>query len=409
MAVGALTGGIKLAGADLSAAGLVGTEWESLVAPGPTSGTPETVTSSKPKVTTSMPAQPATPRIAADARSWTWDQAEGRAREAADPGALYAAGQFHVFTTSTVHCTASDCHELWVPRFASDSPGVSGRLMGDAMPGRPAWVAPADRAIWAPAVAEIEGRYVLYFAATSGRPTETGMKCLGTAVAASPDGPFAPLPDPLQCTPGYWSIDPYPVVEPDGQWHLLWRQDDAFHITGKIVSAPLSADGLTLVPGAPTTTLLEGAFAWEAGYPDSGQGVGPIENPAMVQHPVTGDWLLTWSANRWETQAYATGLATCEGPAGPCRRVTTESPWLRTTPGPNVNTDEASGGMGGLSFTIGPERQVHAFVHAYAGAGRAPESPRVAWTYQLALDEDGSYRLTEVSSEPPEPDGAGVR
>jgi Glycosyl hydrolases family 43 len=266
------------------------------------------------------PAQPGT--------SWSWDPGEGVDREAADPGALYADGGFHVYATSATHCLRGGCRVYRVPRFGSPEPALPGRLDGDAMPGRPDWVAPDDDAIWAPAAARIGDRYVLYFAASSAGSGDAPLKCLGAAISTSPAGPFAPLPNPLHCTPGYWSIDPYPVT--DGQrWYLLWRQDDGANVTGRIVAARLSPDGLALA-GSETRTLLVGSFSWEEGYPNGTPGIGPVENPAMARHPATGEWLLTWSANRWETQDYATGLAVCAGPLGPCRRTTGASPWFRT-------------------------------------------------------------------------------
>jgi hypothetical protein len=113
------------------------------------------------------------------------------------------------------------------------------------MPGRPDWVAPDDDAIWAPAAARIDDRFVLYFAASAAGAGDAPLKCLGAAISPSPAGPFAPLPQPLHCTPDYWSIDPYPVT--DGQhWYLLWRQEDGAHVTGRIVAARLSHDGLAL-------------------------------------------------------------------------------------------------------------------------------------------------------------------
>ncbi|HEV7758627.1 MAG TPA: hypothetical protein VGO78_06545 [Acidimicrobiales bacterium] len=93
------------------------------------------------------PADPATPPAPGPATSWTWDPAEAIDRVAADPGALYAEGAFHVFTTSAVHCTAGTCTEQWVPRFTSPGLDQPGTPAGDAMPTRPAWVRPDDRAI----------------------------------------------------------------------------------------------------------------------------------------------------------------------------------------------------------------------------------------------------------------------
>jgi arabinan endo-1,5-alpha-L-arabinosidase len=341
--------------------------------------------------TTGPPGPPAT---RPPATSWSWDPREGVDREAADPGALYADGRFHVYATSATHCVSGTCQDYRVPRFTNRDLAVPGRLDGDAMPTRPAWVAPDDGAIWAPAAARIGDRYVLYFAATSRGSGDAAVKCLGVAVAGVPEGPFVPLPDPLRCTPGYWSIDPYPVT--DGhRWYLLWRQDDGADVTGRIVAATVGTGGLTLAGS--TTTLLVGAFPWEEGYPEDTPGIGPIENPAMARHPATGDWLLTWSANRWETQDYATGLAVCAGPLGPCRRISAASPWLRSSVDPSMATTARLGGAGGLSFVVGRGEQLYALLHAYRGGGQAPEARRVAWAFRVEpTGAPPGYRLIEV-------------
>jgi Glycosyl hydrolases family 43 len=349
-----------------------------------TTAPPETAT----PPTTAPPPPAPTPLT-----SWSWDPAEQVDRVAADPGALVAEGRVHVYTTSAVHCVQGACREHLVPRFESGDLSEPGRLAGDAMPERPPWVAPDDRVIWAPAVARVGDGYVLWFAATSGRPQDGRMKCIGAAVSATPDGPFSPRPEPLHCTPGFWAIDPYPVAHGDG-WTLLWRQDDADHVTGTIVAAPLQPDGLALA--GPRTTLLAGEHSWEDGYPDGRPGIGPIENPAMARHPATGEWLLTWSANLWETRDYATGLAVCDGPLGPCRRTGTE-PWLRTDSSPGFATSASLGGAGGLSFVTGPDGALHALLHAYRGAEAAAPAPRVAWAYRVEAIGSGAYRLVDIA------------
>jgi Glycosyl hydrolases family 43 len=341
------------------------------------------------------PGRPARPPAAVPpGSSWSRDPREGVDREAADPGALYADGRVHVYTTSAIHCVRGTCRDYRVPRFSSADLALPGQLDADAMPTRPDWVAASDDAIWAPAAARIGGRYVLYFAATSRESGDAAVKCLGAAVSVVPEGPFVPLPDPLRCTPGYWSIDPYPVT--DGhRWYLLWRQDDGANVTGRIVVAPLGPGGLTL--DDPPTTLLVGAFPWEEGYPQGTPGIGPIENPAMVRHPATDEWLLAWSANRWETQNYATGLAVCAGPLGPCRRVGGAAPWLRTSSDPGIATSARLGGAGGLSFVVGPGKRLYSLLHAYRDGGHAPGAPRVAWAFRVEPSgTPAGYRLVEI-------------
>jgi hypothetical protein len=237
----------------------------------------------------------------------------------------------------------------------------------------------------------------MWFAATA---AGTHTKCLGAAVAPRPGGPFVPLPRPLRCTPGYWAIDPYPVTDGE-RWYLLWRQDDPDHPTGRIVTAELRSGGVALAdPDGEPTTLLVGRYPWE----DGGRGIGPIENPAMARHPATGEWLLTWSANRWETQDYATGLAVCAGPLGPCRRISEDRPWLRTSadtrPGRAPDALDAPegggfGGAGGLSFVTGPGGDLYAVFHAYPGTGEHPGTKRAAWAYRVEPDPivPHGYRL----------------
>jgi hypothetical protein len=251
----------------------------------------------------------------------------------------------------------------------------------------------------------------MYFSATSGQGHAAGKKCIGAAVSTSPAGPFLPLGRALMCGPsGYWALDPYAVS--DGvHVYLLWREDDAAHVRGKIVGAQLAPDGLSF-RGATKRTLLAGEFPWEDGSrtapsrrtgtgrrlppgADAGRsGIGPIENPAVARHPDTGQWLLTWSANRWDTQDYATGLATCRGPLGPCERISRDEPWLRTSGDPAVDTGAEFGGAGGLSFVTGPDRELYAVFHAYRGTNTAAESERIGWAYRVVA-LDGRYELVE--------------
>jgi hypothetical protein len=354
--------------------------------------------------------------------SWTRDPG-GADHELADPGAVYADGAFHVYGTSSNPCVGGQCAMWWVPRFTSRSLSEPGLAAGDAMPERPAWVPENDRAIWAPSVARVGGRYVLYFAATAASGRDRGHKCVGAAQSPTPTGPFVPEAQPLRCTAGFWSLDPYVVDDGSGPV-LLWRQDDAAHPTGMIVAARLRPDGLALADGAEVRTMVAGAAAWEDGYPTDGAaaaaalrtpaaavrvgrggrsasaaanpaGIGPIENPALARDPATGAWLLTWSANRWETRDYATGLATCQGPLGPCQRVSTDAPWLRTSTDPAISTGARFDGIGGLTFVAGPDDALYALFHAYrAGPAEVPGG-RVAWAYRVEPGAGAGYRLVE--------------
>jgi hypothetical protein len=228
----------------------------------------------------------------------------------------------------------------------------------------------------------------MYFAASS---AGSGTKCLGAAVSATPGGPFAPQPDPLHCLSRYWSIDPYAVADGLGGWFLLWRQDSAEVPAGSAVAAPLTPDGLGLAGGE--QTLLVGELPWEDGSADE-PGIGPIENPAMARDPDTGEWLLTWSANNWQTTNYATGLAVCGGPMGPCTRLSLDAPWLRTSEDPSITTSATFAGCGGLGFVLDPEGRLYAVFHAYRGSGEPQAATRMGWAYRVTHNDAG-YRLEE--------------
>jgi hypothetical protein len=352
-------------------------------------------------------------------QSWSYDAFWAQDRSLADPGALYAGDEPNVYATTAYECVVWTCAIYWVPRYTSTSMAATAGLQPDAMPDRPAWVSSTDRAIWAPSVIEIDGAYVMYFGATAGSGANADMKCVGAAVSSTPAGPFAPWPGALVCaSPGYWALDPY-VVSDGTNLYLLWREDDASHVRGKIVAAQLTPNGLFL-GGAAKRTLLVGEYAWEdssgsaaaateGSPPDPyarrlppgadgmvgvDEGIGPIENPAMARHPATGEWLLTWSANRWETQDYATGLAVCDSPLGPCERISRESPWLRTGADASIETSAAFGGAGGLSFVVGPDLQLYAVFHAYRGTADNSTASRIGWAYRVDA-VNGTYRLAE--------------
>jgi hypothetical protein len=365
-----------------------------------------------------LPAAPAAaaPERAADPwQSWSYDGFWGIDRTLADPGPLSAADQVVVYATTGRHCILSTCTTSWVPRFTSTSLGGTAGLQGDALPSKPDWVSPTDRVIWAPSVAEIGGFHVMYFAATAGPgATNAGLKCIGTAVATSADGPFMPMTTALACgRPGYWAIDPYLVAD-GADIYLLWREDDPANVLGKIVAARLGPDGVSLAGTGERTTLVVGQYPWEDGSPAAlaaapdgtfdrslppgaggvDSGIGPIENPAMARHPATGEWLLTWSANSWNTQAYATGLAVCETPLGPCERLSHEQPWLRSSGDGSITTTAVFGGTGGLAFLTGPDGRLYAVFHAYRGTGDASNALRICWIYQVVRSA-GGYRLAE--------------
>lgn len=232
----------------------------------------------------------------------------------ADPFLLGDDGDIYAYATNTMFMN--------VPVLAAYGDGTGG-LVGDALPELPAWSEPHH--VWAPSVTEVGETYVLHYTT---RHTASGRQCISVAVADHPAGPYVDdSTEPLVCTLDLGgSIDPSTIVDDDGTIWLLWKSDgNCCGIPTIIFAQPLTADGTGLVGEA--VELIRNDLSWERDV---------VEGPSMIE--VDGEYHLFYSANRWDTEAYAVGHAVCETVAGPC--VKDAEPWLSDT--------EATSGPGGL-------------------------------------------------------------
>ena len=188
-------------------------------------------------------------------------------------------------------------------------------LLGDPLPGAANGWADLFAFSWAPSVIERPNnpaaqRFVMYYTA---HDRASGQQCIGRATSASPAGPFSDeRATPLICQAG-GSIDPSPFVAADGNLWLVFSNTTP---ATSLWSVQLTSDGLSTVGSY--RWLLSTAPGWE----------GPlIEAPTMVSSP--SGVQLFYSANPFDTTAYAVGVARCTGPAGPCTRIYA-GPVLRT-------------------------------------------------------------------------------
>ncbi len=197
------------------------------------------------------------------------------------------------------------------------------------LPVLPTWVEPGT-SVWSPDVRRVGHHYVMWFSAVAndqpaGDTQDPAPRCLGWARSPSPYGPFvSPDPRPALCQ---WSefgdIDPRTFVD-HGQEYLLWKSDDNAGMTPpghtykptKLWSQRLAADGTTL-EGSPTL-LLTNSEAWEGAV---------VEAPDLVR--AGGRYFLFFSSTYSFSLAEVAGIgvATCAGPAGPCR-AERRGPWL---------------------------------------------------------------------------------
>jgi arabinan endo-1,5-alpha-L-arabinosidase len=147
--------------------------------------------------------------------------------------------------TSSLHIlpilVSSDLVHWKFVRNTFSSPGTKAQA---GSPTEPAWAGSVF--LWAPEVHHIDGRYVMYYTASS---TATGGSAIGVATASSPAGPWkdsggpiaGPRPNPAG---GYFdTIDPDEIQAPDGQRYLYYGS-----FSGGIWVVPLEPDGLSVKP-----------------------------------------------------------------------------------------------------------------------------------------------------------------
>jgi beta-xylosidase len=225
-----------------------------------------------------------------------------------DPGLLEDDGIWYAYGTNG--------NGVNVPMLTSTDL-VTWEAAGDALPAVGRWATAGNT--WAPEVVRTSaGRYLLYYTA---RSTNVDLQCIGAAVADNPRGPFVdPAGKPLICQAGEGgSIDAGPYVHSDGRLYLYWKND------GNHIGAPthlygqaLAGDGLSLT--GPRVRLLTNTEPWQGQV---------IEAPQLVRHD---DRLyLFYSANAFDSDAYAVGYATCATPLGRCRDAV-ENPILTSSP-----------------------------------------------------------------------------
>jgi arabinan endo-1,5-alpha-L-arabinosidase len=123
--------------------------------------------------------------------------------------------------------------------------------VGNAFSGFPSWANTNGSQLWAPAIKNVNGQYLLYYA----DPVTTftgGGSAIGVGVSSSPAGPFvdhgSPVVEPelaTDCCAGSYrsTIDPDEIQDASGQRYILFGS-----FSGGLYVRKLSADGLTSDP-----------------------------------------------------------------------------------------------------------------------------------------------------------------
>lgn len=130
--------------------------------------------------------------------------------------------------------------------FVHDTFSPDGSPAAADEPPQPSWTDGSP--LWRASVDYIDGRYVMYYTASS---TTSGGSAIGVATASSPTGPWqdsgGPLVAPRPDGQGgyYWTYDPDQIQSAGGQRYLYYG---SFY--GGTFVVPLEPDGLAVEPGA---------------------------------------------------------------------------------------------------------------------------------------------------------------
>lgn len=257
-----------------------------------------------------------------------------------DPSVLRVGATYYAFSTNTggklLPAMTSTDFLTWRARYSA-----TGRWWrNDALEAAPAWGKPHYAngkwrvSTWAPSVARIGGRYVAAYVAPV--QLDPQKMCVTLAYADRPLGLYRDTSTrPFVCSADQQGvIDPDLFVDPGGTPWLLWKtQGIPGREPTRIWVRKLDDTATGFASGSTPRNLLTTAQTWEGNV---------IENPSMVAY--RGRTYLFYSANRYETAAYAIGYAICDSPRGPC---------LRPTHGPLLASGGSVDGPGGPDAFVG--------------------------------------------------------
>lgn len=278
-----------------------------------------------------------------------------------DPFVLNAGGVYFAYATGSagknLQVMSSTDLTTWGP-------------VTDPLPSLPAWASAG--LTWAPSVALLGGRYVMYYTVHS---PALNMQCISIATSATPLGPFSDnSKGPLVCQQAnHGSIDPNVAVF-GGSPYLLWKSDDNAPSTGSyrthLWAQKLNSTGSGFLGSGPTLLLTGSLNTWQ--YP-------VIEGPAMVQL-AGGGYDLFYGAGWWDNTTGATGYAYCSTPLGPCSNKSVFSPWMGTNAAINKN------GPAGPTIFTDATGQTRIAYHAWGQqVGYTNGGSRMLWVDRLSF------------------------
>ncbi len=229
----------------------------------------------------------------------------------------------------------------------------------------------AHRAMWAPAVAEKDGRYFLFFGANDIQ-NDQQLGGIGVAVADKPEGPFQdylgqPLVDRFHN--GAQPIDQFVFHDTDGQYYLIyggWRHCNICRLKNDFRGFAPFADGTTFKEITP------------AGY---------VEGSVMFRRGAK--YYFMWSEGGWTGPNYSVAYAMADAPTGPFQRI---GKILQQDP-------KVATGAGHHSVIQLPGQDVYYIVYHRRPLGDTDGNHRVTCIDRMEFDEQGFIKPVKITFE----------
>ena len=236
-------------------------------------------------------------------------------------------------------------------------------------------IAWAHRAMWAPAVAENQGRYYFFFAANDIQ-NDHQVGGLGVAVADQPGGPFKdylgkPLIDKFHN--GAQPIDPFVFRDHDGQFYLIyggWGHCNIFRLKSDFTGVEPFADGSEFKEITPK---------------------GYVEGSVMFRRG--SKYYFMWSEGGWTGPNYSVAYAIADSPLGPFTRI---GKILQQDP-------KIATGAGHHSVIQVPGTETYFIVYHRRPLGETDGNHRVTCIDRMEFDARGFIKPVKLTFEGVEP------
>jgi beta-xylosidase len=229
----------------------------------------------------------------------------------------------------------------------------------------------ARRAIWAPAVAEKDGRYFIFFGANDIQK-DGAVGGLGVAISDKPEGPFTdylgkPLIDRFHN--GAQPIDPFVFRDSDGQYYLIyggWGHCNVCLLTDDFRGLKPMPDGVTFKEITPQ---------------------GYVEGSVMLKRG--NKYYFMWSEGGWTGPDYSVAYAMADSPLGPFRRI---GKILQQDP-------KVATGAGHHSVIQVPGKDQYYIVYHRRPLGETDGNHRVTCIDRMEFDEHGLIKPVTLTFE----------